>query len=301
MPPNLKTLLQKANLPVKVVEKPSHVNPRLRDDGDRGAFLMDIRRDKGEVFVIRPGRAEVQVLNVDAGRRQAVLFVHEDAGRVSFDRYDYRRRGYVTVTEDVAESRRHFLVGMDERHLFVASLPKAVSTVKAAHETLAPESVLRRKANREKFVRQGEWFFAKVEDGEALKSIERVVRKQGTLKKTALGAHLGQRRGRPHIADERVLVVKRRRADIENVKRQLANLPEGARGVRVRDGNGNQRDVRRVSDIPLYLFDGSLEYARGVVRHPDHRPRKLDGWHLVTSNAEQRQTGPVVEGMTWMD
>lgn len=195
MPPNLKTLLQKANLPVKVVEKPSQVNPRLRDDADRGAFLMDIRRDRGEVFVVRPGRAEVHVLNVDPARRQAVLFVHEEAGRVSFDRYDHRRRGYVTITEDV------------------------------------PESVLRKEAKKERVVRQGEWFFTKVEDGETLKSIERVVRTQGTLKKTALGAHLGPRRGRPHIADDRVLVVKRRKADIEKVKRQLANLPEGASGV----------------------------------------------------------------------
>lgn len=231
MPPNLKTLLQKANLPVKVVERPSEVNPRLRDGADRGAFLMDIRREEGEVFVVRPGRAEVQVLNVDPAHRQAVLFVHEQAGRVSFDRYDHRKGKYVTVTQHVPESRRHLLVGMDERHLFVAPLPKAVSTVKAAHETLAPESVLRKKAAKEKLTRQGEWFFTRVEDGETLKSIETVVRKQGPLRKTALGAHLGPRRGRPHIADERVLVVKRRKADIEKVKRQLANLPEGASGV----------------------------------------------------------------------
>lgn len=200
MPPNLKTLLRKANLPVEVVEKPSEVSPRLRDDADRGAFLMDIRREKGEILVVRPGRAEVQV-----------------------------------------------------------------------------------------------------EDAATLRSIERAVGEEGIPRKTALGAHLGRRRGRPHIADERVLVVRRRRADVEDLKRQLASLPEGARGLWVRDANGLRRHVRRASDIPPYLFDRSLEYARGVVRHPDRRPRKLDGWHLVTSNAEPRQAGPVVEGMTWVD
>lgn len=297
---NIRTLLQKANLPVRVVEKPSQVNGRLRDHGDRGAFLMDIGRDKGEVFVVRPGRAEVQVLNVDRGHRQVVLYVREEAARFTFERYDRQKRKYVTVTEDVPESRRHFLLGMDEKHLFVAPLPKAVSTVRDAHRVLAPPGIRQKKAKKEKVLRQGEWFFTQVEDAKTLGEIERVARKQGILKKTTIGAQLGPMRGRPHIVDERVLVVKRRPADIRLLERRLKALPEGASGLRVRMSDGSTRQVRKLSDIPGHDFD-SREYVRGVVRHPDHRPRRLAGWHLVTSNTEHRQQGPVIEGMTWVD
>lgn len=121
-----------------------------------------------------------------------------------------RRTGNMVFVEHVTDERkRHFLVGMEEQHLFVAQLPRPVSTVRAAHAALEGDDV--RAAERgafERTLRQGEWFFvwlgarelAEVE-AVASKSTAPVQRKVNLAEAARLA-----RWGRPHVAEE-VLVL----------------------------------------------------------------------------------------------
>ncbi len=61
-----------------------------------------------------------------------------------------------TVTAEVGASEMILLLGWDERAMFVAALPKAVKTVKNAHEILRPKGVPK------DALRQGEFFFVPV-------------------------------------------------------------------------------------------------------------------------------------------
>ncbi len=42
-------------------------------------------------------------------------------------------------------------------------------------------------------------------------------------------------------------------------------------------------------------------FARGSIRHPDHRPIELNGWFRVTENEENRQAWAGNGGVRWMD
>lgn len=62
----------------------------------------------------------------------------------------------VTVEAEVEASQQCFLLGHDEKHMFVSALPEMVRSVKRAHDVLRPPEVPR---NAE---RVGEWFFVPV-------------------------------------------------------------------------------------------------------------------------------------------
>jgi len=46
------------------------------------------------------------------------------------------------------------------------------------------------------------------------------------------------------------------------------------------------------------ILDG-IEYARGSVKHPDHKTKTLSNWHRVTKNTEQ--AAPEIKGLKWID
>lgn len=275
----------RAGLPLRVVGDCRDVNRRM--SSSREIFAMDIvRRRRREEFVMAPGAAAVTAVNVDARRRQIVLHVGEDGGRMTVvaDRYQRELTRWVLrptpVEITVPSSRRHLLVGFDERHLFACRLPRHASTVADAHELLAPPSVRRDRAG---VLRQGEWFFRRIDDVDADRELERAAREDGALhyRKAPLGHGL-RLRGRPHVADHVVIT-----SWSDDARRQSRGQRFGGR-----TGLWRSRTTRAL---------GARELARGCVRHPDHRTLDLGRhWHVVERNSESIDAPPD-PAMTWID
>jgi hypothetical protein len=97
------------------------------------------------------------------------------------------------------EEKRHFLLGVDERQLFISQIPKGCSTVRAAHENLKPGTV-QLAEGKFKTSRQGEWFFLETTDAER-RFCNSMVRDGLVKKKLSLGPG-----GNPHTADELIIV-----------------------------------------------------------------------------------------------
>lgn len=77
-------------------------------------------------------------------------------------RYSCRRDGrQVYIKAIIPATTIYLLVGQDESHMFVCRLPKAVASVRQAHEVLIPKE-----AKGKDYLRQGEFFFVKATDKE---------------------------------------------------------------------------------------------------------------------------------------
>ena len=277
---NIENQFRKAGIPVRVVSEASQVSSafalgkrRVRDSND-DVFLMDIltTRKGEEQFVINPGAADVQVPSIDPKRQQAVLFVRERARTIRFNEYNYRERRNVERVVHEPETKRHFLVGMDETHLFACPLSRGVSSVDAAHRTLAPEDIHEARRKGSKVPRQGEFFFIPATATE-IGQIEEVG--YAIQAKQPLGPR--GRRGRPHLVDEKVYVGRR----IDYSYTPIVG--------------------RYLGPNPRRVASEGVEFARGSVRHPEHRVLVLKGWHRVVLNTEATAPGSRPSGMTWVD
>jgi len=227
---HLLTHFKKTGLPLEVLDRPMSFG-RRGGAGLRDIVQIDVARPdprvRRERFRIFTGAADnrVQVAATDKKLRQLVLMVHEPRRRFETFVLNWERKGRAPpqnvvrkvktgwfVANSTDDSKRHFLAGMDEQHLFIAQLPRAVTSVWAAHVLLKPDEV--RNAERGAFedtVRQGEWFFVSlnpqdsVEVAEAARgSIPRIHRHKGIAETAGI-----RRGGRPHVADE-ILVLNGR-------------------------------------------------------------------------------------------
>lgn len=213
----------RAGLTLEVTERP------LGGRGSADVLQLDIARPDAKVkferYRLWPGALDnrVAVQGVDKVQRQLVLMVHEPrrafqvrVGRgtprssarvISEDKWGWRWEEHFTENR-----KRHFLLGTDEAHLFIAQLPRPVSTVYAAHLALKGDEVRVAEAGAlERTVRQGEWFFIPLRAAElaevetqAARSPLLIHRGQGIAQAAGL-----RRGGRPHVAEE-VLVLKGR-------------------------------------------------------------------------------------------
>lgn len=227
-----------------------------------GPVTLDVRNDRdGEFFEVthRPdATADVEVLDVQPSDRHLLLMVREPDGK------------------------HKFLCGHDERHWFVAAVPESapVGTVRAAKEALKPpevraaqaRSALRAEAgNRRKnaaYRRQGEWFFL---PAPGLKVDEKLI-----LRDEPITRGNG---GKPHRVDQcyrtggRAVYVCRRYPsglDERAYRTLLADQPDAK--------SWGWRIMTRDAQV----------YARGRVRHADHRTITLHGWHRVIMNTENQ-------------
>ncbi len=182
--------------------------------GNADIFGMDIQRKlardwRTEYFRIWPGHAEnrIEVLGTDARLRQLVLLVHEPertfemrVGKFGWRADDPRivradgKRHWI-VREQTPDSKRHYLCGVDERQLFIAELPRGVSTVRDAHRVLKADEVVLAEGKR-RVKRQGEWFFLELTPEEE-RRLEAELPTAIVWRRRPIG--IG---GHPHTADE---------------------------------------------------------------------------------------------------
>lgn len=277
-----------------------HDRPLIGGLGGRGAsdiVQIDIARKtngsrRQEWFRIYPGADEnrIEVVGTDKSFGQVVVMIHEpvreffeNVAQWTIRDIDLTRpgwgpevakklgvreqdvvvtRGNVAVRRRTPGSKRHLLAGLDERQLFLAQLPRGVSTVREAHLTLKSGIVTFAEGQGAKAVRQGEWFFLEASKEEARQIEDGLARNLLILERnvpigpfTVSGARFGrgrrvrQFRGNPHTADELVV---------------LPGVPT-ANGFPVRE-----RDV----------------FIRGRVRHVDHATVSFSNWQKVIRNAE---------------
>ena len=213
------------------------------------SLVIDIGSDaRGEYFDFALGQdaPEVQVLQALAKERHLLLH---------------------------AADGQRFLCGHDERHWFVAPIAKAVSTVRAAKQSLLPPAVWEQVKhlppgevdNRRNaiFNRQGEWFFVPT----SRRFHRPVIHKNEPLQRTA--------RSKPHICEE---LIREGGTLVYIVGRQQYSEKEYKQRKR-REPTFDRQGYRTMISNPDV-------YVRGHVRHSDHATIRLDGWHRAFINAE---------------
>ena len=173
-----------------------------------------------------------------------------------------QHRHLVLMVRD-GTAKNKFLLGRDERHWFAAAVPgDHVHDVRTAIDSLRPVE-----AQGRRVIRQGEWFFVRdpglSEKGAVIYRNEPLSRGGGS---------------KPHICEElmrcggiTVMVSPEHPAGISPVRyeRLITNHPR-MRAL-------SWRRMTRDADV----------YARGDVRHRDHKTVHLDGWHRVFMNRER--------------
>lgn len=159
---------------------------------------MDIAHDKRgrEHFRLYCGASDnvVIVTGIDPDERQLVLHVHEPKRKFLVRQWNSQRRKFEMVERVTDPFRRTYLMGHDETALFIAELPKSVTTVAQAHACLQPMEVQSR-LRVGKVKRQGEWFFLPVTTTEE-QQITEMLLLQPIERKIQLG-----RSRNPHIAE----------------------------------------------------------------------------------------------------
>jgi hypothetical protein len=274
---------------------------------DIGRTVNGSRRH--EWFRIFPGAEEnrIEVVGTDKKIGQLVLMVHEPPREFWEDVPWGRFRDYDTTSPDwlatlannlhvrvgdlsahvgkrgllfnvrirrrSPSNKRHFLLGLDERQLFIAQLPKAVSTVRDAHACLKRPELITAEGKMGRATRQGEWFFvptteeerAVIEHGIAKNkiNIERNVPIGPFHSGQVRGPKVRQGRGNPHTTDELIVIAG-------------LPVPGGAFPVRSRE-----------------------IFIRGRVRHVDHATVKFSQWMKVILNNEAN--AGQASGVGWVD
>lgn len=185
------------------------------------------------------------------------------------------------------ESKEKFLCGHDERHWFVCAVPgRSITNVVNAMEALQPPLVrqqistnIKRHKNRltrrnEIFVRQGEWFFIPATEAEINPTFANPIHKNEPLSRG--------RGSKAHIC----LEIFRGGGKLVWV---CSTYPSGIsqkRYAEILKTNPNASRWR----WQTFVRDAKV-YARGTVRHPDHKTIVLDGWHQVFMNTENEAPG----------
>jgi hypothetical protein len=229
----------------------------------RITYLLNVEaRPRGEVFTFacRPAERDqlvVQAVDIRPRERHLLLLVR------------------------VFEQKDKYLCGHDERHLFVAGLPEnsIVRNVPEAFGALKPVGVLaslqkervpNKHANRRRnkgFYRQGEWFFVPRPDF-APEYAAWILRNEP----------IRRGRSKPHVVEELC------RLDGETVYVCEA-YPNGLTEEEYRQMLGRKPHARawvwRTRRRKMRVF------ARGKVRHPDHKTLILPGWYEVLMSAER--------------
>ena len=217
-------------------------------------LLVDVR--KGCFEITKRDATDIQILDADIRDRHFLLMARDsDSG-----------------------TKEKFLCGFDERDWFAASVPSFTANIEEAKDNLKPQQAKtsqekhgvkhrqRHKRHNKGFIRQGEWFFIPSQDLEINADLihrnEPLVRGGG---------------GKPHMVEE----IYRVGGELVYVStRNPAGLSERAyhRLSQKERSKYNWHPMRRNPQV----------FARGKVRHSDHKTVHLRDWHEVFMNREER-------------
>src|SRR5262245_42654237 len=262
---------------VKLLDGPLH-------PGSPAIFQMSIQRSPrfGEYFQVWPGARdnEVEVLSADASFLQLVLRVNEPRRRY----VEVIRKGWRSLESVEAharsgggrilkETRYDWRVEMwtpsvDRRYLcgkddlhLFIAQVSQGDTVAQAHESLKPDDVLRAETITPGAVQRQGEWFFLPPSGEESERLEQDLRARSRAMRRS--APVGES-AHPHLADLVVRVDRRTRSQ--------------------------HREYRRPE-----------VYARGAVRHVDHRALWLDGWRRVVRNREIGRDTSQARRIRWID
>ena len=244
--------------------------PFARDSRPARRFTIDVQKDKrGEYFEIlaRPNeKLDLVVLDAQPKDRHLLLMVKgkREDGRPPFDTFVER-----------------FLCGHDERAWFVAAAPSG-SSVNAAKESLKPrlvtemqdqlqvKSKARHKRKNPAFIRQGEWFFIPCPD---LQPDEPLILKDEPLRRPG---------GKPHI----VQFLFRRGGTTVHVCHAYPSGLTHAEYQRLIHHHPEKKS------LPWRMMARDPEaFAKGTVKHTDHKTIALPVWHRVAMSTETSASG----------
>jgi hypothetical protein len=307
---NLVDQFKNVGLTLKLLDKPiSRGNFNTRNVIN-DIFQMDIGRKvqgtrRTEWFEIYPGHEDnvIQIIDVDSKLNQILLLVQEperefetEETKSRYSRSVHARRNrldqtrvqfretdtHFIITNKTPAGKRHFLMGVDERQLFVAQLKTGVANIIEARKQLGNTVLFHESVRKMSPGRQGEWFFLKATKAQE-EIIELLLDKKSTfiLTKENIGKHAGRPRGNPHIADELVII---------------PNNPEVIKRAQSSKYARKNKDLSRVE--PIYPIRQKEVFVRGCIRHVDHKTIKYKRWYQVILNNEG-DTGSATQ--TWID
>lgn len=237
--------------------------PRWGNVPEPGRYTLDVVEEpKRERFVLevrRPIRnlLDFHVVDVRPKDRHLLLVARELGAR--------------TVSK--------FLCGHDERHWFVAAVQSAgVTRVADAMDVLKPDRVVQKqlqegvrrknwhKRKNKGFIRQGEWFFIPMPDFEP--DPEVYINRNEPLTRDW--------RSKPHVVEE-VIRFGGTRVYVHKFSGEVKREAAYARWLREHPGDKGRWDLR---------FQNPRIFARGKVRHKDHKTLVLRVWHEVLISRE---------------
>lgn len=274
---------QKIRVPVEITDQPLAFIERGRaivEVDNSSIFQMSIesksvakRKPPTEYFRLWLGAEDnnVRVLDVDSKQQQLLLLVKEPKRKFKRRATKYgiisrEKREGLKVEEEIVlitdDSSRKYLMGMDEKHLFVCQIPekgRVVNKVAEAHRDLKPKET---RGTKEK--RQGEFFFLEVDN----KEINEIDEKIKCLAKDKLGREIF-------------------RAKNKSLNTIMKKLEKGAGSGAYNfhnDGLGPRGNPHIAENI--LVKDKEKIYVKGKIRHPEHSTINLLTWHRVYKNAE---------------
>lgn len=212
-----------------------------------------------------PIPAERTKIAIDVGRdRSGEIFVIGCEDGVAVEVLDVQPRSHHLVLMVRQESEKHkFLLGRDERHWFAAAVPgDGVRDVRTAIASLRPTEIEGREA-----IRQGEWFFVPetgVDDKNAV-----------ILRNEPLSRGGGSK---PHVCAQ---MMRKGGEAVMVCDRYPTGIGIGEYQELIsRNPDARQFGWRRM------VRDAEV-YARGGIRHRDHKTIDLRCWHRVFMNRER--------------
>lgn len=242
----------------------------LGSSGNLAAVQGVDRRERQLVLAVREGALDFEeavprwIVKGASGAPGSMEWKRSIAARAGVSANEVvARSGGASIVRTTRGSTRHMLVGRDERQLFMCELPRPCTSVRQAHEALrTPAARSRSRSALDQPIRQGEWFFV-VATAPEIDELEAAIRKNRIVvrRKASINSVI-PRTGKPHIADEIAVVVRR------------SGLADGSLDARV--------------------------YARGAVRHLDHKTIHIPQWRRVLRNLEVDQARSPLGG-TWID
>ncbi|GAH18440.1 unnamed protein product [marine sediment metagenome] len=162
-----------------------------------------------EHFMVDVGdkKNRVEVLSIDENFRQLVLLVKEPKREYTIPRADSEGK-IIQIKEHTDPTERRYLMGLDEKHLFISGLPKEdINTVGEAHQALKHGAVVEAEGEGREVKRQGEYFFIPLTEKEEREFLAKV---DGDKEIKCKKDKLSRRGQRPHFI-KRLIRMRRRR------------------------------------------------------------------------------------------